>query len=326
VKLIAEPWDLGEGGYQVGNFPVGWVEWNGKYRDTVRRFWKGDAGQIPDLAYRLSGSSDLYEDDERSPYASVNFITCHDGFTLRDLVSYERKHNEANGEDNRDGADHNDSRNWGEEGETSEVRILRLRDLVMRNFMATLAFSQGVPMISHGDELGRTQKGNNNVYCQDNELAWVDWNLTAYGREFLEFVRRVFALRASNPVLRRRTFFRGHPIRPGGVKDLAWLRADGHEMRDEDWRNHRLHVLGMLVYGGATDERDERGRLQVGETLLLLLNGGARSRRFRLPLLQEPGTWEEVVNTARPGLRPIRSAAVNLVAHSLILFRHVSPR
>jgi glycogen operon protein len=322
VKLIAEPWDLGEGGYQVGNFPVGWAEWNGKYRDTVRRFWRGDAGQLPELAYRLSGSSDLYEDDERSPHASINFVTAHDGYTLHDLVSYERKQNEANGEGNRDGTEANWSRNWGAEGPTEAVHVMQMRERMMRNFLATLAFSQGVPMLSHGDELGRSQLGNNNAYCQDNELTWVNWDLDAGQRKLLAFAQGVLAIRAANPVLRRRTFFRGHAITPHGVKDLAWLRADGLEMTDADWRAPRLHVLGMLVHGRATDERDDRGRLAVGETVLILLNGGGRSRRFALPDLTEPGTWIEVLNTARPGSRTIRTGAVNLVAHSLILLRH----
>jgi glycogen operon protein len=322
VKLIAEPWDLGEGGYQVGNFPVGWTEWNGKYRDTVRRFWRGDPGHVPELAYRLSGSSDLYEHEDRSPHASINFVTCHDGFTLHDLVTYEKKHNEANGEDNRDGTDANYSCNWGIEGSTDAVHVVQMRDRMKRNLLATLTFSQGVPMLSHGDELGRSQRGNNNGYCQDNELSWVDWNLDSQARQFLTFAQQVLALRATNPVLRRRTFFRGHAIVPSGVKDLSWLRPDGNEMAEADWENARTHVLGMLVHGRATDERDERGRLAVGETVLFLLNGGSRSRRFALPALAEPGTWIEILNTARPGSRSVKTGAVNLVAHSLILFRY----
>src|SRR5262249_39353110 len=207
VKLIAEPWDLGPGGYQVGNFPVGWTEWNGKYRDTVRRFWRGDSGQMADLAYRLTGSSDLYGATGRSPYASINFVPWHDGFTLRDLVSYEHKHNEANGEGNRDGSDANWSRNWGVEGETERVDLLRRRDRTMRNLIATLAFSQGVPMLSHGDEVGRTQRGNNNAYCQDNEITWVNWSLDPRTESLLAFTRDVFSLRRRHPVLRRRGFF-----------------------------------------------------------------------------------------------------------------------
>ena len=326
VKLIAEPWDLGEGGYQVGNFPVGWVEWNGKYRDTVRRFWRGDPGQAADMAYRLSGSSDLY-DDRRTPHASINFVTCHDGFTLRDLVSYEQKHNELNGEDNRDGTDANFSRNWGVEGPTEEVGIVRMREQMIRNFAATLAFSQGVPMISHGDELGRTQRGNNNAYCQDSELTWVDWDVDPRTRRILRFFQEVFAIRASNPVLRRRSFFRGHPVGPRGVKDLAWVRPDGQEMTQQDWNNPRQFALGVLLYGRHTTERDEQGRLAEGETVLLLINGGGRSRRFTLPRLAEPGHWVERVNTARPpGSRMIRTSAINLIARSLVLFSHETHR
>ena len=322
VKLIAEPWDLGEGGYQVGNFPVGWAEWNGKYRDTVRRFWRGDNRQIADMAYRLSGSSDLYGDDERSPHASINYVTSHDGFTLRDLVSYERKRNEANAEDNRDGTDANWSSNWGIEGPTGEMRIVELRERVMYNFLATLAFSQGVPMISHGDEMGRTQDGNNNAYCQDNPLTWMKWDLDARARKLLSFAQAVFAMRAANPVLRRRTFFHGQPITQTGTKDVSWLRATGEEMTAEDWQDPRRHIMAMLIHGRATDERDERGRLATGETVLFALNGGGRSRRFKPPKLEENGRWIEAMNTARPGSRLVRGDAVSLVARSCILFRY----
>jgi glycogen operon protein len=322
VKLIAEPWDLGEGGYQVGNFPVGWAEWNGKYRDTVRRFWRGDNKQVADMAYRLSGSSDLYGDDERSPHASINYVTSHDGFTLRDLVSYERKHNEANAEGNRDGTDANWSSNWGIEGPTGEMRIVELRERVMYNSLATLAFSQGVPMISHGDEMGRTQDGNNNAYCQDNPLTWMNWDLDARARKLLSFAQAVFAMRAANPVLRRRTFFHGQPITQTGTKDVSWLRATGEEMTAEDWQDPRRHIMAMLIHGRATDERDERGRLATGETVLFALNGGGRSRRFKPPKLEENGRWIEALNTARPGSRLVRGDAVSLVARSCILFRY----
>jgi isoamylase len=325
VKLIAEPWDLGPDGYQAGRFPIGWGEWNGKYRDSVRRFWRGDPGQVGELASRLAGSSDLYEGSGRSPQASINFVTCHDGFTLADLVSYEHKHNEANGEDNRDGSDDNLSRNWGAEGPTEAVHVVRMRERIKRNLMATLAFSQGVPMISHGDEVCRTQQGNNNAYCQDNPLTWVDWRLTPLKKQFLEFARAVFAIRAGNPVLRRRTFFR-HDSAPGGMKDLAWLRPDGQEMTPEDWNDGSSSVLGMLVRGEATDEVDERGRRLLGEAVLLLVNGGARSRQFILPALERPGTWTEIINTAHPHPRPVRQNRVNLVAHSLMLLRHEAPR
>ncbi len=322
VKLIAEPWDLGHDGYQVGGFPVGWAEWNAQYRDTVRRFWCGSPGEVSDLGYRLSGSSDLYENSGRSPYSSINFVTAHDGFTLNDLVSYERKHNEANGEGNRDGTDHNLSCNWGAEGPTGNVRIVALRDRMRRNFLATLACSQGIPMLLYGDEVGRTQQGNNNAYAQDSELTWMDWDLNRRQRELLAFTRRAFGIRRANPVLQRRTYFHGRPIAEAGVKDVSWHRPDGAEMTDADWRNPANHVLGMLVHGRSTDATDPHGRLLVGETLLLLLNGGGRSRHFTLPALAEPGGWIEILNTVRPGERGIASAAVNLTARSVILLRH----
>jgi glycogen operon protein len=326
VKLIAEPWDLGPGGYQVGRFPIGWGEWNGKYRDTSRKFWRGDPGQMGEFASRLAGSSDLFEASQRSPQASVNFVTCHDGFTLHDLVSYESKHNEANGESNRDGTDDNQSRNWGAEGPTEAVHVIRMRERIKRNFLATLAFSQGVPMISHGDEIGRTQLGNNNAYCQDGPLSWVDWRLTPLQRELLAFTRAVFAIRAANPVLRRRNYFRLEPTHPGGAKDLTWLRPDGSEMTETDWADPSNHVLGMLILGEATDEVDERGRRLRGEAILLLTNGGARSRPFTLPPMESPGGWTEILNTAHPVPRVVRQGRVSVVAHSLMLLRHERPR
>ena len=325
VKLIAEPWDLGPGGYQVGNFPIGWREWNGKYRDTVRQFWRGDGGQVGQLASRLAGSSDLYQASQRSPLASVNFVTCHDGFTLHDLVSYEHKHNEANGEGNRDGTDNNISRNWGAEGPTDTIHIVRMRERIKRNLLATLAFSQGVPMLSHGDEVGRTQQGNNNAYCQDNPISWVDWRLSPLDERLLEFTRQVFAIRQANPVLRRRTFFRHEPRGSGPGKDLAWLRPDGKEMTDAEWNDPSNHVLGMLIRGEATDEVDERGRRLLGEAILLLVNGGARSKAFALPPLEGDGAWVEIINTAHPRPRAVRQNAVNLVPHSLLLLRFARP-
>jgi isoamylase len=293
VKLIAEPWDVGPGGYQVGKFPVGWAEWNGKYRDTVRKFWKGEQGLVPDLASRLSGSADIYQWTQRSAYASVNFVTCHDGFTLHDLVSYEQKHNEANKENNEDGSSDNMSRNWGAEGPTDDATVLDARDRAMRNFLATLAFSQGVPMISHGDELARTQRGNNNAYCQDNDLTWVDWTMDDRRTALLAFARRVFAIRAENPVLRRRTFFRGQIVEHPGLKDLTWLRADGAEMTEEDWKKADACSLGMLVNGEATDETDDKGRPIKGDTMLLLVNASDADVDFTMPA----GRWSAIIDT-----------------------------
>jgi len=325
VKLIAEPWDLGPGGYQVGNFPHGWAEWNGRYRDVVRRFWRGDEGQSPELASRLSGSADIYEARDRKPYASINFLTAHDGFTLRDMVSYQSCHNEANGHGNSDGASDEHSRNWGAEGETEAQGVIRMRERVVRNLMATLALSQGVPMISQGDELGRTQGGNSNAYCQDNRISWVDWDLDPEKREFLDFVRRVFRIRRKNPAFQRRSFFSGDRLRSGGPKDLTWLRSDAKEMAEPDWHDPSRHVLGMLMAGEATDEVDEWGRPMRGQTMLLLLNAGRRSVSFRLPTMLTPGTWHEAMNTARPGTRRVRRESVHLVAHSLILLSYRDP-
>jgi len=324
VKLIAEPWDVGPGGYQVGNFPVGWAEWNGKYRDAIRKFWRGDPGLIPEVASRLSGSSDLYQASGRRTYASINFVTCHDGFTLHDLVSYEQKHNEDNGEGNRDGADDNNSHNWGAEGPADDTRILRMRERIKRNFLATLMLSQGVPMLSHGDEVGRTQRGNNNGYCQDNDKTWIHWDLDQDDRELLEFTRTLTELFHRHPVLRRRSFFTGRTISDQGFKDLTWLRPDGNEMEQHDWDDGSNHVIGMLIHGRATDEVDEQGRPASGETVLLLLNGGPRSRHFTLPKVGA-GQWIEVLNTARPGERTVKTDAVNLAAHSLIFLRFDEP-
>lgn len=326
VKLIAEPWDLGLGGYQVGNFPRGWAEWNCEYRDTLRRFWKGDGKQIGSLASRLAGSADLYAADNRGPSASINFVTCHDGFSLRDLVSHNEKHNELNGEENRDGNNTNWSRNWGTEGLSGSVRIQNKRDRIKRNFFATLAFSQGVPMISHGDELGRTQRGNNNAYCQDNRLSWIDWDLDTRDRELLAFVGKIFSIRRANAVFRRGAFFSGSLLPQVGAKDISWLRGDGEEMGEEDWQDPDRFVLGMLTLAEATDVVDQEGRLLRGDTTLLLMNGGAHSCRFQLPLLPQPGRWKESVNTARPGERMLKRDAVHLVANSLILLTHRRPR
>jgi len=320
VKLIAEPWDVGPGGYQVGNFPVGWAEWNDRYRDGIRRFWRGDPGTVSELASRISGSSDIYARSGRRTYATVNLVTAHDGFTLHDLVSFEHKHNEANGEDGRDGTDNNLSRNWGAEGPTDVPRIRATRERMKRNFLATLVFSQGVRMLVAGDEMGRTQGGNNNAYCQDNEVSWVSWSLSSRDRSLLAFARQCMRIFEQNPTLRRRSFFTGTRMASDGAKDLTWLRAEGGEMTDAEWNDPDNHVLGMLIHGQATDEVNHRGRPVFGATLLLLANGGARSRAFALPPA-ERGQWHEILNTARQGTRRLKADSVNLVAHSLALLR-----
>ena len=298
VKLIAEPWDLGEGGYQVGNFPAGWAEWNGRYRDAIRRYWKGDGGQVAELAYRLSGSSDLYEGGGRRPHASINFVTAHDGFTLHDLVSYNHKHNEANGEDNRDGTDDNLSWNCGVEGPTNKPSIAALRERQKRNMLATLLLSQGVPMLCSGDEIGRTQGGNNNAYCQDNEISWVDWTLSKPQQALLTFTRGLIALRQKHPVFRRRRFFQGRRIRGMEVKDLYWLRPDGKEMTDEDWAQGYVRCLGVRLAGDAMEEKDAKGRPLLDETFLVLLNAHHEPRPFTLPAHKRGVRWQPVFDTA----------------------------
>ena len=304
VKLIAEPWDLGEDGYQVGNFPAGWAEWNGKYRDTIRRYWKGDWGQVGELGYRLTGSSDLYESSGRRPYASVNFITCHDGFTLADLVSYDEKHNEANGEDNRDGASDNDSWNCGAEGPTDDPAIVVLRERQMRNFLVTLFLSQGIPMLAAGDEVARTQNGNNNAYCQDNELSWFKWSFTRAQTRQREFTRRLIALRLANPVFHRRTFFQGRRIHGSGVKDLSWFRPDGKEMAEDEWQDWFSRCVGLRLSGDAIEEVDPRGEPIVGDTFLLLLNAHHEAVPFVLPAPRARVRWELVFDTGSWDFEP----------------------
>jgi len=297
VKLIAEPWDLGEGGYQVGNFPVGWAEWNGKYRDTIRRYWKGEGGQVAELANRLSGSSDLYEMSGRRPYASINFVVAHDGFTLHDLVCYNQKHNEANGEDNRDGSDDNLNWNCGVEGPTDNPAIVELRERQKRNILTTLLLSQGVPMICGGDERGRTQRGNNNAYCQDNELSWFDWKLDHSDRKLLAFTQQLIALRQAHPVFRRRRFFHGRHIRGAEVKDLSWFRPDGKEMTDEDWNKGYVRCLGLRLSGDALEETDSKGRPLLDDTFLLLLNAHHEPLPFTLPAHRRGVRWQLVLDT-----------------------------
>ena len=299
VKLIAEPWDVGDGGYQVGNFPPLWTEWNGKYRDTVRDFWRGVPATLGEFASRLTGSSDLYEHSSRKPIASINFITAHDGFTLRDLVSYNEKHNDANLEGNRDGESHNRSWNCGAEGPTDEAAINHLRARQQRNFLTTLLLSQGVPMIAHGDELGRTQDGNNNVYCQDNELSWVDWVLTDEQKQLLAFTKTIVALRANHPVFRRRRFFAGSADHGGesNLGDIYWLKASGDLMSESDWAAGEARLMGMWLNGSAIPEPDGRGRRILDDDFLIIFNAGADDAAFTLPTGAWGGTWSIEVDT-----------------------------
>ncbi|MGK2966452.1 MAG: glycogen debranching protein GlgX [Tepidiformaceae bacterium] len=331
VKLIAEPWDIGEGGYQVGNFPVLWAEWNGKYRDSIRRFWRGDPGQVGELAYRLTGSSDLYAHNGRRPYASVNFITAHDGFTMHDLVSYNDKHNEANGEDNRDGHDDNLSTNYGVEGPADDPAINELRARHIRNFFATLFVSQGIPMILHGDEVGRTQMGNNNAYCQDNETTWQRWDLTPDQQQMLEWTRRVIDLRKNHAILRRRQYFHGRAIRGAGIKDISWLQPDGKEMGDEAWNDEGVRALAVWLAGAAADVRDERGNRIVGDTMVILLNSFDGDLEFRLPPALAGKRWEFVLDTARPKEPPAEEryrggATYTVKERSMAIFKHPTPK
>jgi len=297
VKLIAEPWDLGEGGYQVGNFPVGWGEWNDRYRDTVRAYWTGTGGLIGDLAYRLTGSSDLYAQSGRRPYASINFITSHDGFTLHDLVSYQEKHNEANQEDNRDGNDNNLSCNYGVEGATDDTHINTLRSRQKRNFLATLMLSQGAPMLLAGDAFGRGQQGNNNAYCQDNEISWVNWNFTPEDKDLLVFTQYVIGLRKAHPVFRRRSFFQGRSIKGTGIKDILWLNPDGSEMSDDAWRNSFARCLGLLLSGEGLNELDERGQPIRDDHFLLLLNAHDDLISFVVPTVRANVRWLMLTDT-----------------------------
>jgi glycogen operon protein len=298
VKLIAEPWDLGDGGYQIGNFPVLWAEWNDRYRDGVRRCWRGDQSSTQELAYRLTGSSDLYGANGRQPSASINFVTAHDGFTLHDLISYSQKRNEANGENNLDGRDDNLAWNCGVEGPTNDPAIVALRDQQKRNFLATLLLSQGVPMLLGGDEMGRTQFGNNNAYCQDNEISWYNWDLRPRDIELLEFVRRLTNVRYAHPSLRRQRFFAGRPIRGSEIKDITWVRQDGGEMTDEQWNAPWLKCIGMRLDGNL-DELDAHGQHIVDDVLLLLINASEIDLSFTLP---DPA-WTLVLDTARPEIR-----------------------
>jgi glycogen operon protein len=330
VKLIAEPWDLGEGGYQVGNFPPGWAEWNDKYRDTMRGYWRGDEGLIGEFARRLTGSSDLYGSSGRRPHASINFVTAHDGFTLHDLVSYNEKHNEANLEDNRDGSNNNLSWNCGVEGPTADPTVLALRERQSRNLLATLLLSQGVPMLVAGDEIARTQHGNNNAYCQDSPLSWVDWTLDAPRRALLAFVQRLIRLRREHPVFRRRHFFQGRPLNGSAHKDIAWLKPDGTEMTPQEWEHDFARCLGVYLGGDALDEIDARGQQVADESYLLLFNAHHDHIPFVLPQLGE-ARWRLLLDTSRDAglsadglLDP--HAVYELEGRSLALLQRVEPQ
>lgn len=325
VKLIAEPWDIGPGGYQVGNFPPQWTEWNGKYRDTVRDLWRGEPATLGEFASRLTGSADLYENSGRRPVASINFVTAHDGFTLRDLVSYNEKHNEANGEDNNDGESHNRSWNCGVEGPTDDQGVLTLRARQQRNFLATLLLSQGVPMISHGDELGRTQGGNNNGYAQDNEITWIDWSHV--DQPLVEFTAALARLRREHPTFRRSRFFDGRPVRReegAPLPDIAWLRPDGTEMQPEDWESGFGRAVGVFLNGAGIRERDRRGEQIEDRHFFILFNAGDEGLEFTIPRAEFSPKWEIVVDTTgqltdtypRGG-----GEAIELAGRSLIVLR-----
>jgi glycogen operon protein len=297
VKLIAEPWDVGEGGYQVGNFPPPWSEWNGKYRDSLRSFWKGDEGRIGDMAYRLTGSPDFYEHHGRRPYASVNFVTAHDGFTLNDLVSYNEKHNELNGDENRDGDNNNQSWNCGVEGPTNEPHVNVLRDRQRRNFLTTLFLSQGVPMLCGGDEWGRTQNGNNNAYCQDNDISWFNWERDEKQNEFFEFTRKLIQLRKEHPVFRRPKFLKGRRIPGSEIRDVMWFNPGGNQMTEEEWTSPFVRCLGMLLSGDATDVLNFEGASVHDDTFLLLINAHYEPIAFVLPG-QEHLEWQSILDTS----------------------------
>jgi len=328
VKLIAEPWDVGDGGYQVGNFPVLWSEWNGRYRDTMRDFWRGEPGTLGDVGYRLTGSSDLYESNGRRPFASVNFVTAHDGFTLRDLVSYNDKHNEANGEGDRDGESHNRSWNSGVEGATTDRAVLAIRARQQRNFLATLLLSQGVPMLLGGDEIGRTQQGNNNGYAQDNELSWFDW--PAADAELFEFTRRLIAFRHAHPVFRRKRFFQGRPIHGAEIADIEWHALDGSKMNDEAWGERMVRSIGLLLNGDGLPDRDERGAPVRDDTFYLLLHADPDDAEACIP--GDAGTrWRIVFDTAHRVPFPDQGdlvpagAAIPIEGRSVILLRREPP-
>jgi isoamylase len=325
VKLIAEPWDVGEGGYQVGNFPVLWSEWNGRYRDTVRDFWRSEDESLGKFAYCFTGSPDLYYAvNGRRPNASVNFITAHDGFTLNDLVSYNEKHNEANGEDNRDGESHNRSWNCGAEGETNDPEVLQLRNRQRRNLLATLILSQGIPMLLSGDELGCTQKGNNNAYCQDSEISWRNWNLEKSNEDLLNFTRELVYLRRQHPVFRRRKWFQGRPIHGTGISDIAWFNPDGNEMTDEQWEIGYAKAIGVFLDGNQLPSVGLRGERISDDSFLLLFNAHYETIEFELPTVMKDKKWQVVIDTKEPSFVKeerffTSNQSVPVVARSLVL-------
>ncbi len=326
VKLIAEPWDIGDGGYQVGNFPVLWSEWNGRYRDTVRDFWRGEDETLGEFAHRFVGSPDLYALNGRRPNASINFVTCHDGFTLNDLVSYNEKHNEANGEDNRDGESHNRSWNCGVEGETDDPDVLQLRERQRRNFLATLMLSQGIPMLLSGDEMGCSHGGNNNTYCQDNELSWMCWELSKGNEDLVDFTRELIFFRRQHPVLRRRKWFQGRAIHGSGVSDIGWFNSNGSGMTDEQWQSGYIKSLAVLLNGDEIPSPGPQGERLSDDTFLVFFNAHYETIEFTLPDFLQPRQWAVVIDTKEPRFVQEEriftgSQAVPVVARSLLLLR-----
>ncbi|HEX3648782.1 MAG TPA: alpha-amylase family glycosyl hydrolase, partial [Pseudonocardiaceae bacterium] len=332
VKLIAEPWDVGPGGYQVGNFPPLWTEWNGKYRDTVRDFWRGEPATLGEFASRITGSSDLYQDDGRRPFASINFVTAHDGFTLNDLVSYDRKHNEANGEGGRDGSDDNRSWNCGVEGPTDDQDVLALRHRQRRNMLASMLLSQGVPMLLHGDELGRTQQGNNNAYCQDSELSWVDWTTSHPDTELVDFVSALTAFRKHHPVFRRRRFFAGKPIRTGEeLGDIAWFTPSGEEMKEQNWDDGFGKAIVVFLNGEGIPDLDERGMDVLDDSFLMAFNAHYENIEVTLPGNGYGAEWAVVIDTATgevfadPGKQTVAGGGtITVTARSLVVLQRVA--
>jgi glycogen operon protein len=329
TKLIAEPWDIGYDGYNVGGFPPLWTEWNGKYRDTVRDYWRGEPATLAEFASRLTGSADLYEDDGRRPFASINFVTAHDGFTLHDLVSYNEKHNEANGEGGQDGESNNRSWNCGVEGETDDLEVIALREQQKRNFLTTLFLSQGVPMLLHGDELGRTQKGNNNVYAQDNELAWVDWGRAKDFEVLSDFVGRLAKLRHTHPVFRRRRHFQGRVVKGSQIEDIGWFTPSGEWMSEEDWESGFAKSVSVFLNGEGIREPDARGERILDDSFFLLFNGHHEPMEFTLPDLGAGDRWEIAIDTAAPMLDEAESRAaktgepIEVDARSVLVLQRV---